>query len=393
MKKKLLFITSRPPYPLVSGQNVRAFGLLRMLSLHYHIDLLTLADQKIDLSALSPQVNQIVSFKLSKATSYLKTLWGLLTNFKPLQVNYYYSSRVQQWINEHFQEYDVIFCNNVRTAEYVKNKRGFKILDYVDSIAMNYHGAYHKARGVWKLIYALERKRLLDYEKAMLYSFDKKMVTSKVDKDFILQGGEDASVSVVQNFVAPLSLEKTVKVIPHQLGFFGKMNYEPNIRAAHYFCEQVFPDIKKRFHDSRFVIIGTSPSRKVRRLSSIHHGVTVTGYQEFPHPVLASCELIVAPMISGAGIQNKILESMALGKCVVTTKIGAEGLICLTGNELVVCDTATEMSRRIIELLEHPDQAAAMGNHARRYIEQYYSYQKVSRDLFSAIQTDQVDAS
>lgn len=386
--KKMLFICSRVPYPLVGGDKIRMFNSIKILSNQYELDLVYIDENPINertKKVLSQYCNIIHPFVIHKFSHYLKTLKGLLTNKKPLQVNYYYDKRVQRWIDKNINFYDVVFCNHIRTAEYVRKYSVCKIIDFVDSIAMNYTKAYKKTSGFWKLIYIIEKQRVYSYEQKIIKEFEKKIVTSKIDRDFMDKENK-FSIQIIGNFVPNIIFNKDTQVKENQLCFLGKMDYEPNISAVFHFNEEIFPKLKQKFPNLTFKIIGAFPTKRVLNLKNTK-GIEVTGFVKNPYNLVQESELFVAPMVSGAGIQNKILEVMKMGKCVITTTIGAEGLENLSGKELIVSKSDQDFINKVTYYLKNRNEATQVGINAKKYIESRYSEREISENLLNYINT------
>ena len=191
--QKVLFISSRPLFPVVGGDQIRTVQQLEFLLQRYRVDVLYMTESKeqdVTKEHLL-SVDNVFCFHVPKWRCYWQTL-HFLFNAKPLQVNYYYNKRVQRFIAEHLSEYDMMFCNNIRTAEYVwlaKDVR--KYIDFVDAISMNYARAQHKAKGLKKLIYKIDGRRCARYEQQVIRNFDNCAIISEVDKQYLLDYGTD----------------------------------------------------------------------------------------------------------------------------------------------------------------------------------------------------------
>lgn len=191
MKEKLLFISSRPIYPIIGGDQIRTVQQLEFLIQRYDVDIIYIDEnKKIDVvKKYLPEICNVFQFHVSRITCYFQAL-HFLFNSLPLQVNYYYNRRVKHFILEHLSEYDIVFCNNIRTAEYVRKAKGLrKYIDFVDAISMNYSKAIHQAHGLMRLLYWIDSKRCIRYEKMVLRDFDCCAIISEVDKQFILNHG------------------------------------------------------------------------------------------------------------------------------------------------------------------------------------------------------------
>lgn len=187
MKTRILFISSRPLFPVVGGDQIRTVQQLNMLKERFDVDILYITPNNHDSIPfeLKHQIGSIFRFQIGLIKSILQTL-RFLFNTLPLQVNYYYSPKVAKKINSIISNYDCVFCNNIRTAEYVRKKTGItKYLDFVDAISMNYDKARHKAKGLKRLIYEIDFRRCRAYEHKCLEAFDSCAVISDIDNNYI----------------------------------------------------------------------------------------------------------------------------------------------------------------------------------------------------------------
>lgn len=387
---RILILSSRVPYPLVGGDRNRVHHISKILATKYQVDLLAINEERIsrdDLKILDEIFDNLILFDYSlmmlKANAFMK-----LFSPKPIQVAGYYFGSIQRWINRHFKEYDLIYCNHIRTAEYARRLPCKKVLDFHDAISMNYKDALKKAKGFWKAFYFIEDKRILPYELGILGDFDKYFITSPADKDYLLGN----ALRHVDIEVIPMGVnEKVLKRAqdPQEenwIAFLGKMNYYANEDAVIYFAKQVFPLLKGRDKRLKFVIIGAYPTRRVQALSKIQ-GVEVTGFVDDPYKYLEKAKVVVAPMRFGAGIQNKILEAMALRRAVVTTSKGARGIAGgEDGRHFLVADNAEEMAEKIFRLLNDSERRRILGQNARALIEEKYTWDVIGAKLLAEIE-------
>lgn len=192
MKKKVLFISSRPIYPIIGGDQIRTAQQLNFLLQKYNVDVVyqsPVKDEKL-FKDYVPSVKNATCFRVPKWQCYIQTL-RFLFNRLPLQVNYYYNGAMKKYIDSVLQNYDIVFCNNIRTAEYVRLSSGIiKVMDFVDAISMNYEKAKQKAHGLKKIIYEIDYKRCKTYEQSVLDAFHRCAIISDVDKNYILKNGK-----------------------------------------------------------------------------------------------------------------------------------------------------------------------------------------------------------
>lgn len=153
--------------------------------------------------------------------------------------------------------------------------------------------------------------------------------------------------------------------------FVGKMDYEPNITAVSYFIKTIFPKLRLKYNDLKFLIVGVKPTKEILDFGDIE-GIEVTGFVESTEPYFQNATIVIAPMLSGAGVQNKIIQAMSYGCCVATTSIGAEGLK-LRNNDLAIFSSDEEWVNGLSELLDNKETRIKMGKEARETIRQTLS--------------------
>mgnify|MGYP000023415382 CR=1 FL=1 len=387
---RILVLSSRIPYPLVGGDRKRVYYISKILATRYHVDLLAINENRAkreELKALDEIFDNLILFDFNLTMLKANALKNLFSR-KPIQVGGYYFETIQRWIDKHFKKYDLVYCNHIRTAEYARRLPCKKVLDFHDAISMNYKDALRMAKGFWKVFYFIEDKRLLPYELEVLQDFDKYFITSQADKDYLLANTSmPADIKVIAMGVDENVLRRSQNVEEENwIVFLGKMNYYPNEDAAVYFARQVFPLLRSKLKDVKFIIVGAYPTRRVQALSKIP-GVEITGFVDDPYEYLGRAKVVVAPIRLGAGIQNKILEAMALRKPVVTTSKGARGIAGgADGKHFVVADDPEKMAEKILELLNDPERRREIGQNARALIEERYTWDAIGVKLLAEIE-------
>jgi len=389
LMKKILVLYSRIPYPLIGGDRIRIYNTAKTLSRNYEVDLVCISEGRIEseyVERLKEVFNEVTYFSYHPLRFKWNALKGLFLK-KPLQVSYYYFKEIQRWINEKYRGYDLIFCNHIRTVEYVKDIAHAKIVDLHDAISMNYAKAKLNTAGWWKIIYLMENKKLLPYEIKTIHKFDKSFIVSDTDRDYLIQQGANEkkivtiSVAVKEGVVNRISQVKE----KDELVFLGKMDYLPNEDAVIYFAKSVFPMLKKEKGKLKFIIVGARPTKRVLKLGRIK-GIEITGFVEDPYKYLEASKIFVAPIRFGAGIQNKILEAMALRKPVVTTSCGAEGINGKDGEHFLVADNPEDMAEKILDLLENEKKRRAIGERAKALIEKEYTWDTIGKRFLREIE-------
>ncbi len=370
--KKALFISSRELFPIIGGEKIRTAQQLEFLSKLYNVDVICLSDNpNINLGPLRKFIKEYHHYYIPKWKNFLHTL-KFIFNKKPLQINYYYLEEIQQFIDKNVNNYDLIFCNNIRTADYILHKKikPLKCIDYVDAISMNYERAKAKSKGIKKIIYSIDYNRCNKYEQEVLIDFDFHFIISNIDAQYILKNSPHKQIAIINNAV---ELAKEENICKHEtlntLTFVGKMSYDPNIIAVTNFAQNIMPIIWNKRPNTRFQIVGANPSKSVQNLASINKQIEVTGFVDDINKYMCNSTIIVAPMITGAGVQNKILQAMSLGCCIITTTIGSEGINC-TDEEICIVDGNENIANKILELLNDKEKRKRYGQKAYSFIKE-----------------------
>jgi|688.fasta_scaffold224697_1 hypothetical protein len=320
---KSMFISYRAPYPVTSGDKIRIFQNLEFLSEISQVDLVYLNENNNP--SVVPLINNFYAFKKSRLKSIFDGIYYAIFKGWPLQIGYFYSKKLNDWVKLNFNLYDSIFLNNIRCYPYVENILNIKIfLDLVDSNLLNLENKIITSTLFYKLVYKLEYKLMKKYQKKVFNSRLNLFVISKRDKDHVLSDYPKAKISFYPNYVRNIELLESN--FTHNIAFMGKLSYEPNIKAIRYFVNEIFPIIRIKYPNLNFNIIGSSFNKIYYRDILGFKGVNFIGFVDDLKSFVKNQRFFVAPMISGSGLQNKVIEAMGLGKIVIGTKMASEGL-------------------------------------------------------------------
>jgi len=386
--KKILILSSRIPYPLIGGDRIRIYHTGKILSRRYKVDLACIGEGRVPngyIKGLKKTFHRVVLFSYPGSRFIWNAFKGIFSN-EPLQTHYYYFLEVQNWIDKNFRSYDLIFAYHIRTAKYIEDIDCPKVVDLVDAISMNYLKAVKNVNGLWRLIYGIENRRVLPYEIKTINCFNRSFIVSDVDRNYLIQHGADQEKIItipvaVKDEVINRSSQAKEK---NQITFLAKLDTLPNKDAAIYFAKKVLPLLKKGNKKLKFIIVGARPPKEVLKLGKIE-GIEVTGFVKDPYEYLEASKVVVAPIRFGAGIQNKILEAMALRKPVVTSSLGAQGIKGKDGEHFLVADEAKEMTEKILSLLEDKEKRESVGKKARALIEKEYTWDTIGEKFLTEI--------
>ena len=388
--KKILMISYRFPYPLIDGSRIRIYNIGKILAERYQVDLLAINEGKIaaeDIREMEKIFNKVIPYSFNPTWFKLNTLKGLFSK-NSLQIYYHYFKKVQEWINQHYTEYDLIFCVHIRMTKYLRKITNIpKVIDFIDATSINYQEAQKNSAGLWRFIYPIENKRTLSYELKMLKEFDKVFITSPFDKQYLVDNSQNVidNLIIIPNGVKEELLTRKNNFKEEKwIVFLGKMNYSPNVDAVIYFANKIFLLIIKIEDDLKFIIVGSNPTKEILKLGR-RKNIKVTGFVEDPYEYLEKAKIVVAPLRFGAGTQYKILEAMALGKVVVTTSKGARGISGEDGKHFIIVDNEKEMAKKILDLIDDKLKRDRIGNNAKKLINSKYRWDIIGEKLYKEV--------
>ena len=387
---KILFLTSRFPYPTLGGDKIRALSILDHLARSHDLTLVAAYETDEDLAGqreMSARLERVIPVRISRLRSYLGALRGLFSR-DPLQCHYYRTRELQRTVDEELEtgHYDAVFVHLIRMADYVKYQTSVrKLLDLTDAISMNYERSKRFRRGLFRWINHIECSRVRRYESSVLSLFDHSFVVSDVDREYLQRLVPSSELEVLgmtidTNFFRP----NPGATNADQLVVLANLRSFPNEHGVLYFANEILPRITDRAPNVRLNIVGVNPRRVVRNLGRDPR-ITVTGFVDDVREHLWRATVAICPIWAGSGVQNKILQYMACGLPVVTTSVGQEGVDARAGEELLVADEPEEFAAHVLSLLESPELRSAMGQAGRRFIEKHYDRAQVFASLDRAL--------
>ncbi len=399
-QKKLLYLVHRIPFPPNKGDKIRSFNILKFLARHYQIYLATFVDDHNDwqyLSGLDKYCADKYVAPLKSTQAKLRSLPALLGS-QPMSVPYYYDSGMHAWIDARCKQnqFDVVLVFSSAMAQYVmgdvwSNIR--RVIDFVDVDSDKWLQYADKKSWPMSWIYRREGNTLLQYDKQVANDFDASLFVSAKEAELFasMPGVTSEKVTHADNgvdtdyFSPDNDYPNPFADNEQAIVFTGAMDYWANADAVAWFAREVMPGILKAHPDVRFYIVGSKPTREVLELQSLP-AVEVTGAVNEIRPYLAHARLAVAPMRIARGVQNKVLEAMAMAKAVVVSPQGFDGIVADAGTELVVEQTAASFVDAITKLLDDPSRAEQMGRIARANIEQNYAWENSLQALIPVLE-------
>jgi sugar transferase (PEP-CTERM/EpsH1 system associated) len=368
VKKKLLFLVHRLPYPPNKGDKIASFNLLRFLAERYEVFVGTFIDDPDDrqyTDKVREYCTELCAPEINPRGAKIASLRGLLTG-EALSLPYLRSAELQQWtqriLDEQRPERIVIFSGPM--AQYVTGRvpqGATTLFDMVDVDSEKWRS--YGERKTWPMswLYRREADKLLDFERRMAREFDSTVFVSREEAELFRGLAPESAAKTTYRiqgvdsafFDPTLAFDNPYPGAAPALIFTGAMDYWPNVDAVIWFANEAMPRIREQVPQALFCIVGRYPSPEVQKLAELP-GVLVTGGVPDVRPYLAHAHAAALPLRIARGIQNKVLEAMAMELPVVATSGAMTGIQPYAGFEPVVSDDVGTLAEAAIELLQQP---------------------------------------
>jgi polysaccharide biosynthesis protein PslH len=390
MPTRVLFLCHRFPYPPNKGDKIRSFNILKYLTHTNTVILGCLIDNKKDLqyvSTLEKHTKRIFYDHFSPKTKKVISLIKAMCTRKPISVPYFYSKNLQAALDTFIEAnpVDIVFCSSSPSAEYVFRskhyqgslKKAYWVMDFIDFDSHKWQQYAARKNIFLSLIYNREASYLLEYEKRITKEFNQLLLVSEEEKSLFQHYIQTEKIHAISNgvdldFFNPGHVS-AIKLKSPALVFTGAMDYWPNINGAIWFVQKVLPRIQTILPEASLYIVGSNPSKRLKQLQT-QNSVTVTGFVNDVRDYIAEADICVIPLHIARGLQNKVLEAMAMGKAVVSTPEAAEGLNIHSENDICIQKDEIAFASTVISLLQNKEAASLLGRNARKAMEKNYSW-------------------
>ena len=384
-KAKVLMLVSRFPYPLDKGDKLRAYHQLKELNKHFDVTLVALTDNpvsKVDSLEIQKNCAELIVLKLNFATKLFNMI-AFLFGSKPIQVGYFYNKKAQFKIDQLIRtnEFQHIYCQLIRTAEYIKNQHHItKTIDYMDALSVGIERRIKLQPFYKKWLFKLEANRLKKYERYIFDYFENHTIISEQDKQLINHPERDRIIctpnGIDAKFFETVQIEKEYDFV-----FVGNMSYPPNIEAVQFIAKEILPQID----NSTLLISGSSPSPLIKKIAVENKNIEVTGWVDDIRTSYLKGNIFLAPMMIGTGMQNKLLEAMALGIPCITTPLANNAINAKNGKEILVGSTNKEIISLIDQLNSDQDLYSNISKNAIELVRTKFNWEKSIERLIELI--------
>jgi len=395
---RILVLCNDFPSPSFSD-TLPVFYLIKHLSLLYHHEITLVSFLSDDARYSSETANFCsvetpIKIQMPKSTygQLFRTVKNMLSmgnlsakakaGLHPNLLDLYYSPQMVRKVQSLLQKnkFDLVYCTRA-VANYALNISLPKVVQPYDAVYDWHRQLYLRGKGVEKLIYGISYKMTSLYEREVYRRFDACLVVTQRDKDLLTSLCPQINCAVLPNgvdteYFSPMDVQEEFP----SLVFVADMSALPTVHSILDFYDTTYPLIREEVPQVRLYLVGRNPAREITNLAR-DHSVVVTGYVDSVQPYIAKSSMFIAPLILGTGIKNKVLEAMAMGKCVVTTSIGAQGINAVSGEDLIITDDPKEFAAWVIKLLRDKQLRKKLGDNARMIIEGEYSWKKIAERL------------
>ncbi|HAQ64505.1 MAG TPA: hypothetical protein DCR43_01395 [Bacteroidales bacterium] len=372
---KILVLLSRVPWPLEKGDKLRAYHQIRHLAQRHTVILFAVTHQKLHTDALT-QIAQICDQVHIEKISWHATAWNMLKAWfanRPVQSGYFFSRKGVKRLKEiYYQEKpDHVYCQLARMAEYARAIPGPRTIDYQDVFSEGVRRRMEKSSFWLRPVFRLEYKRMVRYETDLFDHFDGHTIISEADRELIRHPDRD-TIRIIENGVDTDFFHEIVMEKKYDLVFTGNMSYPPNVLAAEYLVNQILPECLREGMNPTVLIAGATPSTRVKALASAT--VTVSGWLDDIRYSYAESRIFIAPMQIGTGLQNKLLEAMAMRIPAISSPLANAALNAIPGTEILIGDSPEAYSRHIAKLLKDQQSAEVLATAGQNFVKRRFNW-------------------
>ena len=386
--QSILFLVHRIPYPPNKGDKIRSFNLLKVLNKHFRVYLATFVDDPHDWQykeEIKKYCTDILFRRLDKKTAKLLSLRGFLTG-KALSLSYYRDRQMQIWVNEVVNTYQIknIISFSSTMAQYVEMERFrdcIRIADFVDIDSEKWMKYSHNKTFPMNWIYSREAKRLAQYEQTISAAFQQTLFATREEMQHFASLNPSLAMRLgyynngvdTKYFDPFLDYDNPYSDDILPIVFTGAMDYWANVDAVCWFAKESLPRIRDVLPKACFYIVGSNPVPEVKHLSQ-HEGVVVTGAVRDIRPYIHHARVIVAPIRIARGVQNKVLEGMAMARPVISTPMALEGIEYNEDYQPLIAQNASDFVYQCLHVLQQK-QYDTFNLTARENIIQRYNWE------------------
>ena len=388
---KILFLAHLFPLPLDSGGKIKSFYTLKALAAEHDVSFLSFirgedeGKHLKELHKICPNI-KVINLHRSKSRFAKDALMSLCSD-KSFIVYRDFREEMQSAFDDLVKSFapDIVHIDHLQMAQFVSFEADYKTV-------LDEHNVEHliikrvsqtSSNHLMRNYAAIEWKKLKKYELNVCSKASLVLTVSEEDKNTLLS--EASNINAIE--AVPIGVDTDFFKIVNRntdsktILSIATMYWPPNVDSMLYFCQDIFPLIKKEIPDAKLNIAGQRPVKEITNLAS--ESIIVSGYIDDSREVSKDCAAFIVPLRSGSGVRVKILNAMAMGLPIVTTSIGVEGLNCENGKHLLIADTPKEFASAVIDLFNNKEKSIQLGKNARELVENEYSWDIIGKRLIN----------
>ena len=390
---RFLMITNTLPYPPIAGHPIRNLNLLKRIAQKNEVWLLALVDEDqlpVDLGPLQDICQEVILIPFGEFSALARPLQAIqfLLQGTPPEIRLYETKGMIDALRDltHRVEFDIIQFEDSYMAHYQEylpaGWQGKRILTFIDIAYRQYDRIYRiETKILRKLRLWLYSRMMYNWEPQYAGNFDLSVTMSDIDRDLLLSRNSSLNITTIPNGVDTHEFQPLPMPVDgsNNLVYVGNMSYRPNADAVTYFCEEILPLIHQKIPNVQFWIVGNQPLPEVYDLQN--EFVHVTGRVEDVQPFYQQSSVCVIPLRAGSGTRLKILEAMALGRPIVSTSVGAEGIDITDGDNILIGDDPQTFASHIVDLLQNQAAWQRIATQARQFAVDNYDWDSITDKL------------
>jgi len=387
---KILFLTNRSPYPIKDGQSRRTYNILKGLASRHEVHLLSLFESPeevlpesvANLNHFCKQVEMLPAPRKTLSFGMTSRLLRSLVSKDPYTVWRHYSKPYATRIRMRLDTtpFDVVHCDILPLAYCIRGLHGplLTLTDHDVSYLKARRLAAQARNPILRLFLYLEALKLKNLESSIFSKVDLGIAVSELDRQHLERLCPGGRFAVVENGVDVRAFVPNPDAVePNALVWVGGFHHFPNCEAVRFFLEKIYPRIKQAKAEIKIYVVGSGVPDWLRSLATGDPSIVLTGYVDDPLNFIQRAAVFVAPILSGGGTKLKVLEAMAVGKAIVSTSIGVEGIEGNDGEHFMVADSAEAFSSRVVSLLNDHVFRERLGANARRRALEKYDWEAI----------------
>jgi glycosyltransferase involved in cell wall biosynthesis len=406
-KPYLIFVATRVPHPAVTGHFLRTINIVRGLAEHFSILFFAFHDKRASAAARANAETEMTKYcesvfieEVPAEKSRVRLIWDLLIStatLRPFVARKYRSRRMRRAIGDALRTKNVVLAHgdSLPSGQYLRHLSCPTLLTNhnVEHLRLSSY-AQIQTSNIRRFAYRIQARLTKRYERTLLREIRNCVVVSESDRQelarlaagirlFVVANGTDVSRPPLP---APSARSKTAIWV-------GGMNDEYNREAVLYFAKDIMPIIRAEIPDFCWRVVGRDPPPALIKMAALaESGIELVGFVDDLGQHYSDSAIAVVPLTSGGGTKLKVLEAMAMGRAVVTTPIGAEGIPVSDGVTMEIADSPGQFAAKTIALLRDPSRAARIAAAARALIEQRFDWRAINRQMYQAVQCVIADA-